>query len=99
MEAQTLLGLLPLTWLVQLDLQNDRPESIDSQVWGVTQEDTRLGTLALKWEYSGSGQSRNEPTLCEKFRNKKAEVMNPDTRILPEAPVARGIKLETFWPV
>ena len=75
---------------------------LESRYWNsgtnfTSREDPRLGALPAEWESVQQERTPEDPIYFAPHRNKRTgELINSDPRLLPEALIARGIKLETF---
>jgi hypothetical protein len=101
MDGEPLLGEFPSLWKIQPSGNSD--SSLDPIFWNsgtntISQEDPRLGDLSEEWDRIEHDEWRaDEPFYISKHRNKlTGDLINSDPRMLPEALMARGVKLEKF---
>lgn len=103
MDGESLLGQLPLGWSIRISdesVDDDyiyEPRYFNRETKVLSKEDPRLGLLPEDWEIIQQQRIPDDPLLFAPHRNKlTGEVINSDPRLLPEALIARGVKLRTF---
>ena len=98
MNCEALLGPLPKPWIAKRDLgsfgefQSRFYNSDTLEVVGL-EADPRLGPVSDDWE----NLENDDPHRIQKWKNKATgETINSDPRLLPQALIERGVKLQTF---
>ena len=103
MNGELILGPLPYPWEVQLRLSRMsgswEPIYWNSETQTTSQKDPRLGndSEGSDWESISVEKTSDDPQLFFPHRNKvTGEVINSDPRLLPQALLDRGVRLEQF---
>lgn len=100
MDGESLLGPLPPSWEIH-SVHNPGGQS-EPRYWNVEKKtesrlDPRLGPLPDNWESIDQAKTVDDPLHFAPHRNRvTGEVINSDPRLLPEALIARGVKLQNF---
>lgn len=99
MDGESVLGPFLPHWNVRLLLNHvsGLPGYWNSDTGAGTFEDPRLGPLTEYWESIEQDRTPDDPILFAPHRNKvTGEVINSDPRLLLEALLTRGVKLQEF---
>lgn len=100
MDGESILGPLPAPWKIRMTTNIGGIHEItywNPQTNVTSQEDPRLDSLLPEWERLPQEWTREDPVITAWHKNKvTGEVMNSDPRMLPDALIARGVKLEHF---
>ena len=100
MDGESVLGPIPHPWKVRMGKNEGGiyvPRYWDKETDTITQDDPRLDSLSPDWERIPREWTRDSPVVAAWHKNKVTrETMNSDPRMLPDALVARGVKLEQF---
>ena len=99
MNGEALLGPLPKPWAPKREFDpvnqlweqrfydTEQREAVDAK------NDPRLEPVPDQWECL----ENDAPFLFQKWKNKETgEIINSDPRLLPQALIERGVKLQTF---
>jgi hypothetical protein len=98
MNGEALLGPLPKPWIVKRELGSFgtwKPRFYNSDTRKVVglEGDPRLGPVSDDWE----NLENEDPHRIQKWKNRATgETINSDPRLLPQALIKRGAKLQTF---
>jgi len=101
MDRESILGPITLPWQICYKRADDG--GISPQYWNpetniMAQEDPRLGDLPPGWSKLDRERIPDSPLHYSPHQNLvTGEEINSDPRLLPNALIARGIKLEQFW--
>lgn len=98
MHGEALLGPVPKPWTPRRRM-NWRggheacfKHTVTEEIVGMT-EDPRLYVVSEEWERLDN----DDPHRIQKWKNKETgEIINSDPRLLPNALIERGVRLQTF---
>ena len=102
MDGESLLGLLPEEWELQLAFQQGWyvPTYINTSSHESQSEDPRVQRLqyyAPQWEKISRKRTQDDPYFLQSFQHKQTgEVMNSDPRLLPANLKQHNVQLESF---
>jgi hypothetical protein len=98
MTGEALLGPLPKPWIAKREfgpflVWQPRFYNSDTLEAVGLEGDPRLGPVSDDWE----NLENDDPHRIQKWKNKTTgETINSDPRLLPQALIERGVKLQTF---
>jgi hypothetical protein len=98
MDGEALVGPLPKPWIAKREVGpfgTWQPRFYNSDTLKAVglEADPRLGPVSDDWE----NLENDDPHRIQKWKNKgTGETINSDPRLLPQALIKRGVKLQTF---